>query len=131
MGNWLTQFLAEHQDSLPDIPDIVSSVSGLSGPDLEESPEISAPEIVAPLRPGWLVAYRDRTGKLRGGFEERAAGTIQECRWEGNGWVVDLTNGESLPASIIQAVGRVNAEGRIIAAWSVRHHGLDGEGSAQ
>jgi hypothetical protein len=40
MGKWLDRFSADNQESLPDIPDIVPSVSGLSGSDLKESAKI-------------------------------------------------------------------------------------------
>lgn len=79
-----------------------------------------------PLQAGWLVAYRDMTGKLRGGFDEREHGTVAECRWKGNEWVIALTDGGGLPGRIIRAVSRVNAEGRIVEAWTVASHGLDG-----
>lgn len=82
----------------------------------------------SPLQPGWLVAYRDRDGRLRGGCDEREAGTVKECRWEGKEWTVSLTDGQRLPMSIIRSVGQTDSDGKLIAAWTVREHGYDGEG---
>jgi len=45
----------------------------------------------SPLQYGWLIAYRDRQGRLRGGSDERERGTVQECRWDGRGWTIFLT----------------------------------------
>ena len=79
--------------------------------------------------PGWLVVYRDQRGTLRGGVDEREHGTVKECQWQGTGWLVVLISGESLPLSIIRAVGQTNGEGRLVAAWTVREHGLNGLGN--
>lgn len=51
MGKWLAKFSADIQESLPDIPDILPSVSGLSGPDLEVSPKITTPHPADELTP--------------------------------------------------------------------------------
>jgi hypothetical protein len=83
-----------------------------------------------PLHPGWLVAYRDRRGALCGGFDDRRHGTVQECRWEGNGWTVHLTDGQRLPLSIIRSVGQTDDAGQIVAAWTVQEHGADGNGTS-
>ncbi len=88
--------------------------------------EIAAP--TPPLQPGWLVAYQNRAGVLCGGCDDRQHGTVQECRWTGNGWTVELTDGQRLPLSIIRSVGRTDDVGKIVAAWTVREHGFDGEG---
>jgi hypothetical protein len=79
-----------------------------------------------PLCPGWLVAYRDRTGCLRGGCEERDAGTVETCRWDGSAWTVCLANGETVPLRRVVSVGKIDADGRLVAAWQVRAHGIDG-----
>jgi hypothetical protein len=84
-----------------------------------------------PLKVGWLVAYKDRQGRLRGGCEEREAGTVQTCEWNGAGWVVTLPNGDRLPLSKIVSVAKTDPQGRILSAWTVREHGFNGEGSAR
>ena len=81
-----------------------------------------------PLQPGWLVVYRDRRGTLCGGCVDREHGTVQECRWEGNGWTVHLTDGQRLPLSLIRSVGQTDKAGQLVAAWTTREHGYDGEG---
>lgn len=138
MGRWLAKFSAENQESLPDIPDILPSVSGLSGPGSGKSAG-NAPlqitgslgsEPLPPLPPGWLVAYRNRRGTLCGGCVDREHGTVQECRWEGNGWAVHLTDGQRVPLSLIRAVWQTDDAGQLVAAWTVREHGYDGDGSA-
>jgi hypothetical protein len=85
-------------------------------------------EPVAPILPGWLVAYRDRQGRLCGGSDDRAHGTVKECRWGGIGWTVHLTDGQQMPLSLIRAVGKTDYTGQILAAWTVREHGADGNG---
>lgn len=82
-----------------------------------------------PLQSGWLVAYRDHRGQLRGGCDEREAGTVAACQWDGRGWTVLLTNKDTLRLSQIVSVGNTDQDGRIVAAWNVRAHGYDGEGS--
>jgi hypothetical protein len=79
-----------------------------------------------PLRPGWLVVYQDSHGRLRGGCDERDAGTVLACRWNGQSWVVQLTCGEALPISMVRAVSQTDANGNVTAAWTVREHGVDG-----
>lgn len=81
-----------------------------------------------PLCAGWLVAYRDRQGRLRGGCDERNQGTVQACQWDGTTWTVMLTNGDCLPLSRIVSVGQTDSQGKVLAAWTVRAHGYDGEG---
>jgi hypothetical protein len=85
-------------------------------------------EPVAPILPGWVLAYRDRQGVLRGGCDDRAHGTVQECRWDSTGWTVYLTDGQQVSLSLIQAVGKTDNTGRLIAAWTVKEHGYDGNG---
>ncbi len=77
-----------------------------------------------PLQPGWLVSYRDHGGALRGGCDDRAHGTVEVCRREGPGWTVLLTDGQRLPVTSIRGVTKSNG-----AAWTVREHGYDGQGS--
>lgn len=79
-----------------------------------------------PLQPGWLVAYRDRQGVLCGGCDDRAHGTVQACQWDEKGWTVHLTDGQRLPLSMIRSIGQTDEAGHLMAAWTVREHGLDG-----
>jgi hypothetical protein len=81
----------------------------------------------APILPGWLVTYRDKTGNLSGGAEDRGHGTVQACRWEGALWSVYLTDGQRVPLSHVVGVAKTDATGRILVVWTVRRHGYDGE----
>jgi hypothetical protein len=84
---------------------------------------------VSPLRTGWLIVYRDEVWRLRGGNDERAAGTVRECCWNPYaGWTVVLTNGDRVPLRAVRAVSKTDTRGRILAAWTVREHGYDGDG---
>jgi hypothetical protein len=91
-----------------------------------EDSHASEPSRIPPLRPGWLVVYRDQAGKLRGGADEREHGTVKNCQWHGTGWRLVLTSGEHLSLSSIRAVGRTNEAGQLLAAWTVREYGLEG-----
>lgn len=42
--------------------------------------------------------------------------------------MIALTNGESLPLGRIVSVGKTDAMGKVVAAWTVKQHGYDGEG---
>jgi hypothetical protein len=108
--------------TLPPVPK-APTPSGLT-PDHQRR----AGEPLAPILPGWRVTYRDKAGQLCGGAEDRARGTVLECRWESGQWIVSLTDGQRLPLWIIRAVGRTDQVGRILAAWTVREHGYDGNG---
>lgn len=83
---------------------------------------------VEPLQPGWLVCYRDRAGRLAGGCDDRANGTVQSCQWDGHAWTVHLTNGQRLPLSAVLSVAKTDDAGAVLSAWSVREHGYAGEG---
>ena len=72
------------------------------------------------------MAYRDREGRLRGGCDDRAHGTVQSCIWDGAAWTVILTDRQQLPLTAIRSVGRTNAADDVVAAWTVREHGYDG-----
>ena len=137
MGKWLDKFSADIQESLPDIPDILPSVSGLSGPDVEVSAQNTPPhpqeealtEAAAPmppLQPGWRVVYMDRLWKLAGGSEDPDHGTVADCRWTAGAWMVHLTDGQEMPLSRIRSVAAMDDKGRLMGAWTVREHGLDG-----
>lgn len=80
----------------------------------------TAPE--PPLRPGWLVVYRGADGRLAGGCDDRAHGTVQSCPWNGRAFMVFLTDGQHVSLQEIRSV----RNGEI--AWTVREHGYDGEG---
>jgi hypothetical protein len=85
-------------------------------------------EPLPPLSPGWLVAYRDSAGRLCGGCDDRARGTVKCCEWDGQTWRITLTNGDILPIRQVVSVGKTDGEGRVTAAWLVNTHGYDGEG---
>lgn len=91
-------------------------------------PHAQADVPTAPLAPGWLVAYYDHTGRLCGGCDDRARGTVSRCDWDGTSWAVTLRNGEVVPIRQIVSVGRTAPDGRVVAAWRVKEHGHDGEG---
>ena len=135
MGRWLAKFSGDMPKSLTakaDIVDEMGSVSALSPSDIEVSAKNTtsqpADEPTPPLAPGWLVCYRDGRGILCGGCDDRQHGTVQECRWTGNGWTLWLTDGERLPLSAIRSVGKTDSVGQVVSAWMVREHGYDGTG---
>ncbi|MBX3350119.1 MAG: hypothetical protein KF747_15445 [Nitrospira sp.] len=81
-----------------------------------------------PLQAGWLVCYRDQQDRLRGGYEEREAGTVAACEWSDSGrWIVIVLNGDRLPLWRIISVAKTDTQGRILGAWRVKEHGFDGE----
>ena len=81
-----------------------------------------------PLQPGWIVCYRDRAGRLAGGCDDRQGGTVQSCTWDGSTWTAILTDGQRLRLSAVLSVAKTGQYGQVLAAWSVREHGYDGEG---
>lgn len=81
-----------------------------------------------PILPGWLATYRDQAGKLSGVADDRAHGTVHECRWEAARWTVYLSDGQRVPLSSIRAVGKTDQQGQILEAWTARKHGYDGNG---
>lgn len=134
MGKWLAQFLDEIPGNQTDKTDILpdsGSVSGMSVPlsaiPAEKSSSLGAPP-ASPLPAYCFVAYTDSLGKLRGGWEERPASTVKQCHGVGAACQVELSNGNKIPLQAVRAVGQLNAEGRLIGAWSVRDHGYDGNG---
>ncbi len=78
-----------------------------------------------PLLPHCFVTYTDSQGRLRGGWDERATSTVKQCHRVGADYKVELINGSRIPLWAVRAVGQLNVEGRIIAAWTVREHGYD------
>lgn len=139
MNKWLAKFLDDTLEDRTDIPDTLpdlSRMSVLSVPFSGILPEVSflAPKSQSPtppLQPGWLAAYRYHDGSLRGGCDERESGTVRECRWDGQGWTVVLSNGSSIPLSRVVSVGKTDGSGRIVAAWTARSHGYDGDESSR
>jgi len=97
-----------------------------SAPPQTPSPQLATAP-ASPLQSGWLVVYRDQRGLLCGGCDDRQHGTVHECRWAGATWTVHLTDGQRLPLTSIRSVGKTDGEGRLVAAWSVRAHGYDGD----
>lgn len=81
-----------------------------------------------PLQPGWLVVYRNNSGTLCGGADDRLHGTVDRCLWEGTAWMLALTDGQRLPLRAITSVGKTDPSGHVVAAWDVRGSGLNGEG---
>ena len=110
------------------LPRETGSPMSAAPPHPQEEAVIEVASPTPPLHPGWLVAYRDRRGTLCGGCVDREHGTVQDCRWEGNGWTVHLTDGHRLPLTSIRSVGQTDKAGEIVAAWTVREQGYDGTG---
>lgn len=133
MGKWLDKFSNDIQGSRPDSPDTMDSVSGVSGPSSKCSVKNPLPQVAepptAPLVKGWLITYRNRVGQLCGGCDDRLDGTVQECRWDEGHWLVRLTNGATIPLSAITSVAKTDSTGLVLAAWTTREHGYDGEGA--
>lgn len=109
-------------DSSPISPKLTTH----SPDDLDDRVVVDDP--VAPLEPGWLVVYRDRTYRLRGGCDERDHGTVAKMEWGPGSWTVWLTNGEALPLSRVRSVASTNADGQVVNAWDVRGCGVSGHG---
>ena len=84
----------------------------------------------APLQVGWLIVFRERGGRLRGGGDEREYGTVTGCSWNGQTWVVTVLNGMTVALSCITSVAKTNSEGQVVAAWAVKQHGYDGAGGS-
>ncbi|MDR4470664.1 MAG: hypothetical protein MRJ68_20575 [Nitrospira sp.] len=106
---------------LPPVPDVPVSAELIQGN------QGRAREPVPPILPGWLVTYRDQAGRLCGGADDRAHGTVRKCQWNGTNWTLHLTDGQRLPLAAIPAVSKTDTLGRIVGAWSTRDHGYDGE----
>lgn len=72
----------------------------------------------SPLSLGWKVAFRDRRNLLHDGI-------VSRCQWTGMGWTI-LLNGTTIPLRSVTSVGKTDAAGMVLAAWTVREHGFDG-----
>jgi hypothetical protein len=71
-----------------------------------------------PIRPGWVVAYQGRDGRVE-------AGSIKECKAKNSGWIIALEDGKTLQEKEILSVGKVE-NNQWIASWTVKDWGLDG-----
>ena len=126
MGRWtdelreLQAWITEARDTLtsPTAPEPVEAVA-LPSP-------VATPQPIPPICPGWLVVYRDRAGRLRGGCDERPHGTVDRLEWTRGAWTVWLTNGEALSLSRVRSVACTTAEGQVVSAWDVLGCGVDG-----
>ena len=128
MGRW-TEELRELQAMISEVSDPLTSTPAPEPVEAALCPSLVAtPRPIPPIRPGWLVAYRDQRGALCGGCDDRQHGTVQECRWKVEGWTVHLTDGQQLPLTNIRSVSKTDDAGKVVAAWTVREHGYDGEG---
>ena len=72
-----------------------------------------------PLRPGWLIAYREPRKPL-------LDGTVLRVEPGRAGWLIHLTNGFTVQSRHVKSVGKVE-HGRVVSAWLVRSFGLDGQ----
>ena len=90
--------------------------------------EVATDRLIPPVQAGWLVSYRDLHGAMCGGCDDREHGTVRDCRWDGNGWTVHLTDGQRLTLSAVRAVGQTDEAGHLLEAYTVREHGYDGKG---
>lgn len=74
-----------------------------------------------PIKPGWVVAFRARSGLTEGG-------TVASATPSGSGWRFRLSCGVELSEHQILSVARVEG-GRWLGAWTVAARGLSGEGA--
>ncbi len=81
-----------------------------------------------PIQPGWLVAYRGPDGRLRGGGDDQDHGTVQSAELGPDGWAFMMSDGKVIAGRAIVSVARVASDGPVVAAWTVQHHGFDGDG---
>jgi hypothetical protein len=84
----------------------------------------------SPLPRYCFVTYTDRQGRLYGGWNDRQKASVTHCVWSERGWSVHLSDGQAIPLAAVRCVGQTNEQGDLIAAWSVREHGYDGQGKA-
>ena len=126
MGRW-TDELRELQAMIPEVSGALTSRTAPEAVAVVRFPSLEATQQpISPIRPEWLVVYRDHRWNLCGGCDDRQHGTVQKCQWGGGSWTVHLTDGQRLPLASIRSVGKTDGEGKLIAAWSVREHGFDG-----
>jgi hypothetical protein len=91
-----------------------------------DTDKLPSEPVIPPIQAGWLVVYHNAQGALCGGCLDRDHGTVESCSWDGV-WRVRLTDGTQLPLAVIRAVARTDKTGQVLAAWTVREHGYDGE----
>jgi hypothetical protein len=72
-----------------------------------------------PLRPGWVVAFKDKHGRIDGG-------TVRGCSSVSGGWSITLSDGRTFRDREILSVGRIE-NGQWLASWTVKVWGLDGD----
>ena len=135
MNRWLAKFLDEGLEDRTDITDtkhhsaLMSVLSvPLSGILAEELPSPPPAPPAPPLPLYCFVTYIDSSGRLCGGWDERNACTVRQCHGSGAACQVELSNRDFIPLQAVRAVGQLNAEGRLVAVWTVRDHGYDGNG---
>jgi hypothetical protein len=135
MGKWLAKFLDDTHEIEPHIPHTLpdfGTVWSLSVQLSDTLAEISPPQVVeppaSPLPRHCFVTYTDRQGHLCGGWDDRQRATVTQCEWTGRGWSIHLSDGQTIPFAAVRCVGQTNEQGELIAAWSVREHGYDGQG---
>jgi hypothetical protein len=93
---------------------------GRSAPPLMDEPPAS------PLPHHCFVTYIDARGALCGGWDERGTSRVTQCHGTGGNCQVELSDGRRIPLRSIRAVGQTDAAGNLLAAWTVREHGYDG-----
>ena len=127
MGKWLAKFSVDMPASRTDNADIVPTLPALSALSVPHR-AIPAKTTAGPLlQPGWRIVYRDHLWRLAGGSDDPEHGTVSACGQD----VVTLTDGQMIPLSRIRSVAAMDCTGRIMGAWTVREHGLDGEGRSK
>lgn len=133
MDRWLVKFLDETLEDRTDIPDTLPdsvrmSVLSVPLPGIlaEKLPSPSPAPQTSPLPPYCFVTYTDSQWRLRGGWGARDTCTVRQCHGGGAACQVELFNRDLIPLQAVRAVGQLNAEGRLVAVWTVREHGYDG-----
>ena len=127
MGKWLAKFSVAMPEPRTDTADIVPTLPALSALSVPHR-AIPAKTMAGPLlQPGWRIVYRDHLWRLAGGSDDPEHGTVSACGQD----VVTLTDGQMIPLSLIRSVAAMDCTGRIMGAWTVREHGLDGEGRSK
>jgi hypothetical protein len=114
--------ISSHSGPLPSISEAPTTYSKSSAP-----ARTVTHQHAWPLQPGWIVAYRDQFGMLRGGCDEFERAIVMECQFDGVVWKVRLLGGEEVDLRAIRSVAKTDDNGEVIAAWTVRECGYDGE----
>ena len=98
-----------------------------SGKLMQPTEPKAEPQPISPIQPGWLIVWRDQAGWLRGGDEERARSTVVKSEYGPQGRVFHLSDGTAVPMRAITGVSKTDACGAVVAGWTVRAWGLNGE----